>query len=140
MWVKKKKEFDSQKKSFKNQKYEYQKMQVLDSSQSFRYGLYRKSDFKKEKIKKILVNFNSFLKNINSSDPLVIAIKSLTKSFVGELIELSKQLMHEFEETVDWKESSLSKKSIKFAFRLDIIEFYNSLQKKNENLFEKKFF
>lgn len=140
MWVKKKKEFDSQKKSFKNQKYEYQKMQVLDSSQSFRYGLYRKSDFKKEKIKKILVNFNSFLKNINSSDPLVIAIKSLTKSFVGELIELSKQFMHEFEETVDWKESSLSKKSIKFAFRLDIIEFYNSLQKKNENLLEKKFF
>lgn len=140
MWVKKNKEFDSQKKSFKNQKYEYQKMQVLDSSQSFRYGLYRKSDFKKEKIKKILVNFNSFLKNINSSDPLVIAIKSLTKSFVGELIELSKQFMHEFEETVDWKESSLSKKSIKFAFRLDIIEFYNSLQKKNENLLEKKFF
>lgn len=97
MWVRKKMEFYSQKKSFKNQKYEYQKMQVLDSSQSFRYGLYRKSDFKKEKIKKILVNFNSFLKNINSSDPLIIAIKSLTKSFVGELIELSKQLMHEFE-------------------------------------------
>ena len=117
MCVKQDKEFASQKKSFKNQKYEYQKMQVLDSSQSFRYGLYRKSDFKKEKIKKILVNFNSFLKNINSSDPLIIAIKSLTKSFVGELIELSKQLMHEFEETVDWKESSLSKRSIKFAFR-----------------------
>jgi len=83
MCVKQNKEFVSQKKSFKNQKYEYQKMQVLDSSQSFRYGLYRKSDFKKEKIKKILVNFNSFLKNINSSDPLIIDIKILTKIFVG---------------------------------------------------------
>ena len=133
MCVKQNKEFASQKKPFKNQKYEYQKMQVLDSSQSFRYGLYRKSDFKKEKIKKILVNFNSFLKNINSSDPLIIAIKSLTKSFVGELIELSKQLMHEFEETVDWKESSLSKKIIKFAFRFDMLGFHYSPQKKNEN-------
>jgi len=139
MWVRKKMEFYSQKKSFKNQKYEYQKMQVLDSSQSFRYGLYRKSDFKKEKIKKILVNFNSFLKNINSSDPLIIAIKSLTKSFVGELIELSKQLMHEFEETVHWKESVLSKKSIKFAFRLGIVGFHYSSPKKNENLLEQKF-
>lgn len=93
-------------------------MQVLDSSQSFRYGFYRKSDFKKEKIKKIIVHFNSFLKNINSSDPLIIAIKSLTKSFIGEVIELVKQFLHELEESVDWKESQVSKKIIKHALRL----------------------
>ena len=93
MRINKKKEYEFKGKSFENQKYEYQKMQVLDSSQSFRYGFYRKSDFKKEKIKKIIVHFNSFLKNINSSDPLIIAIKSLTKSFIGEVIELVKQFL-----------------------------------------------
>jgi|EP00802_Teleaulax_amphioxeia_P008120 hypothetical protein len=130
MRINKKKEYEFKGKSFENQKYEYQKMQVLDSSQSFRYGFYRKSDFKKEKIKKIIVHFNSFLKNINSSDPLIIAIKSLTKSFIGEVIELVKQFLHELEESVDWKESQVSKKIIKHALRLSFFEHHHSLQKK----------
>jgi len=80
---------------------------------------------KKEKIKKIVINFNPFLKNINSSDPLIIAIKSLTKSFIGELIEFSKQLMSEFEENVDWKEAPLSKKMIKYASKLNLLRIKN---------------
>lgn len=100
------------------QKYEFQKVQALDDNQALRYGFFRKSDFKKEKIKKIVINFNPFLKNINSSDPLIIAIKSLTKSFIGELIEFSKQLMSEFEENVDWKEAPLSKKNDKVRFQI----------------------
>ena len=54
-------------KPLKYQKYEYQKIQMLDTFQAVRYGFYRKSDFKKEKIKKIIVNLNPFLKNINFS-------------------------------------------------------------------------
>lgn len=101
-----------------DQKYEYQKIQALDNFQAIRYGFYRKSDFKKEKIKRIVVNFNPFLKNINSSDPLIIAIKSLTKSFIGELVEFSKKLMHQFEESVDWRETSINKKIIFQALEL----------------------
>jgi len=107
------------------QKYEFQKVQALDDNQALRYGFFRKSDFKKEKIKKIVINFNPFLKNINSSDPLIIAIKSLTKSFIGELIEFSKQLMSEFEENVDWKEAPLSKKMIKYASKLNLLRIKN---------------
>jgi len=107
------------------QKYEFQKVQALDDNQALRYGFFRKSDFKKEKIKKIVINFNPFLKNINSSDPLIIAIKSLTKSFIGELIEFSKQLMSEFEENVDWKEAPLSEKMIKYASKLNLLRIKN---------------
>jgi hypothetical protein len=110
-------------KPLKYQKYEYQKIQMLDTFQAVRYGFYRKSDFKKEKIKKIIVNLNPFLKNINSSDPLVIAIKSLTKNFIGELVEFSKQLMFEIEENVEWKETPISKKILKRALKLSFFNY-----------------
>jgi len=71
-----------------------------------------------KKIKKIVINFNPYLKNIISSDPLIIAIKSLTKSFVSELIEFSKQIMSEFERDINWNQTSISKKIIKFAIKL----------------------
>jgi len=106
-------------KTTKSQQYEYQKIQNLDNSQALRYGFYRKSDFKKEKIKKIIINSIPSLKNINSADPLIIAIKSLTKSFVGELIELSKQLLHELEKDFDWKDALISKKIIFYALKFN---------------------
>ena len=125
MRINKKKEYEFKGKSFENQKYEYQKMQVLDTSQSFRYGFYRKSDFKKEKIKKIIVTLNPYLKNINSSDPLIIAIKSLTKNFIGELVEFSKQLMFEFDENLEWNETPITKKILRCALKLS---FFNHKQ------------
>ena len=67
-------------KSINYQKYEFQKIQSFDNMQAIRYGFYKKGDFKKEKIKKIIVTLNPYLKNINSSDPLKIAIKSLPKT------------------------------------------------------------
>jgi hypothetical protein len=113
------------------QKYEFQKVQALDSIQAVRYGFYRKSDFKKEKIKKIVINFNPYLKNIISSDPLIIAIKSLTKSFISELIEFSKQIMSEFEKDINWNQTSISKKIIKFAVKLYYIGNKDFRSKKN---------
>ena len=104
------------------QNYEFQKIQTLDSVQALRYGFFRKSDFKKEKIKKIIISLNPSLKNINSSDPLIIAIKSLTKSFIGELIEFSKQLVYEFEGDFDWKEALISKKFIYYALKLNLFK------------------
>ena len=104
------------------QRYEFQKIQALDSFQALRYGFFRKSDFKKEKIKKIIINLNPSLKNINSADPLIIAIKSLTKSFIGELIEFSKQLVYEFEEKFDWRQALISKKFIYYALKLNFFK------------------
>lgn len=105
------------------QTYEFQKIQALDNFQAVRYGFYRKSDFKKEKIKKIVIHFNPFLKNINSSDPIIIAIKSLTKSLIGELIEFSKHLMHELEEDVEWTEIPVTKKILKYALKLSFFKW-----------------
>ena len=99
------------------QKYEFEKIQSMDNAQAYRYGFYKKSDFKKEKIKKIVVNFNPFLKNINSSDPLIIAIKSLTKSLIGELIEFSRHLIYEFEENLNWMETPVSNKIINYSLK-----------------------
>jgi len=62
---------------------------------------------KKEKVKKIISIINPFLKNINSSDPLFISMKGLAKLFLGELIEISKQLMFEKNDTVEWFENPL---------------------------------
>lgn len=77
------------------QNMEYEKIQNFNKNQIFRYGYYRRADFKKDKIKKIISIFNPFLKNINSIDPFFITVKGLTKLFIGELIEYSKQVMYE---------------------------------------------
>jgi len=80
--------------------------------QMVRYGYYRRSDLKKDKVKKIIYSFNSFLKNINSSDPLVVSIKSLTKLFIGEIIDISKQMMFEIRDTLKWIDSPINLKHI----------------------------
>mmetsp|Transcript_4797 Transcript_4797/g.11548 ORF Transcript_4797/g.11548 Transcript_4797/m.11548 type:complete len:133 (+) Transcript_4797:900-1298(+) len=86
---------------------EYRKIQVFSKIQALRYGYFRRSDLKKEKIKKIVSNINPFLKNINSSDPLIISIKGLTKFFVGEMIEICKQLMYEKKDSEEWVENPI---------------------------------
>jgi hypothetical protein len=105
------------------QNYVFQEIQALDNFQAVRYEFYRKIDFKKEKIKKIVIHFNPFLKNINSKYPINIAIKSLTKSLVGELIEFSKHLIYELEEDVEWTETPASKKILKCALKLSFFKW-----------------
>lgn len=125
MKPKKKKAMNYSEKSINYQKYEFQKIQNFDNIQAIRYGFYKKGDLKKEKIKKIIVTLNPYLKNINSSDPLIIAIKSLTKNFIGELVEFSKQLMFEFDENLEWNETPITKKILKYALKLS---FFNHKQ------------
>jgi len=97
----------NQKKISIEQQLEYKKIKSFSKIQIVRYGFYRQSDLKKEKVKKVIANINPFLKNINSSDPLFISMKGLAKLFIGELIEISKQIMFEKNDTVEWFENPL---------------------------------
>ena len=81
---------------------EYDKISVFTEFQTIRYGYYRSSDLRKDKVKKILSGFSPLLKNINSSDPLVISLKGIAKLFIGEMIEISKQIMFEKNEDYNW--------------------------------------
>ncbi len=103
---------------------EYRKIQIFSKLQALRYGYFRRSDLKKEKVRKIISNINPFLKNINSSDPLVISIKGLAKFFIGEVIEISKQIMYEKKKSVEWTQNpvhtSLALKCIKSFSLLDL--------------------
>jgi len=89
------------------QKTEFKKIKNFSKIQIIRYGFFRQSDLKKEKVKKIVIGINPFLKNISSSDPLFISMKGLAKLFIGELIEISKQIMFEKSDTVEWFENPL---------------------------------
>jgi hypothetical protein len=111
------KKFILQKKSstgafIKNENSEYAKIQLFTKIQMIRYGYYRRSDLKKDKIKKIICNFNPFLKNINSSDPLIVSLKGLVKLFIGEIIEVSKQIMYEKKDNVQWLDNAIQPKHI----------------------------
>ena len=96
---------------------EYSKIKSFNTIQASRYGFYRQSDLRKEKIKRIIAGVNPFLKNINSSDPLFISIKGLAKIFIGELIEISKQIMIEKNDVIDFFDSSLQAIHINFGFK-----------------------
>mmetsp|Transcript_65879 Transcript_65879/g.157191 ORF Transcript_65879/g.157191 Transcript_65879/m.157191 type:complete len:130 (+) Transcript_65879:1216-1605(+) len=85
----------------------YKNTQSFTKLHAIRYGFHRRSDLKKEKIKKIIGNANPFLVNINSSDPLIISIKGITKFFIGEIIEISKEIMHKKNDTVEWIQNPL---------------------------------
>ena len=91
---------------------EYSKIQLFTKTQLIRYGYYRRSDLKKDKIKKVLCSFNPFLKNINSSDPLILSLKGLMKLFIGEIIEISKQIMFEKQDNVQWLDNAIQPKHI----------------------------
>jgi xanthosine utilization system XapX-like protein len=91
----------------KLQETEFKKIQFFTKFQASRYGFYRRSDLKKEKVKKIIGRVNPFLTNINSSDPLVMSIKGITKFFIGEIIEISKEIMHRKNDTVEWVQNPI---------------------------------
>mmetsp|Transcript_48814 Transcript_48814/g.97733 ORF Transcript_48814/g.97733 Transcript_48814/m.97733 type:complete len:133 (-) Transcript_48814:174-572(-) len=102
---------------------EYRKIQAFSKLQALRYGFFRRSDLKKEKVKKIISNINPFLKNVNSSDPLIISIKGLAKFFIGELTETTKQIMFEQRQSVEWTESPL-----KISFALSNVKSFSLLK------------
>ena len=89
------------------QKTEFEKIKTFSNAQISRYGFFRRADLKKEKIKKILVQICPNLKNINSSDTLVISIKGLVKLFIGKLVEKSKKRMLASNDSVDWSENPI---------------------------------
>mmetsp|Transcript_31673 Transcript_31673/g.71236 ORF Transcript_31673/g.71236 Transcript_31673/m.71236 type:complete len:138 (-) Transcript_31673:1238-1651(-) len=103
-------------KLFKKKNKDFEKINKLNSFQLIRYGYYRRSDLKKEKIKKIISQSNFVLKNITSVDPLIIAIKGLAKIYIGEKIEKSKQLMFEYEDTSHWTNSSVQNNHLSKSF------------------------
>jgi hypothetical protein len=106
-----------------NRNSEYSKIQLFTKIQMIRYGYYRRSDLKKDKIKKIICNFNPFLKNINSSDPLIISLKGLMKLFIGEIIEISKQIMFEKKDNVQWLDNAIQPKHIFEGINRQFINF-----------------
>jgi len=109
---------------YNNENSEYAKIQLFTKNQMTRYGYYRRSDIKKDKIKKIICNFNPFLRNINSSDPLIISLKGLTKLFVGELIEISRQIMYEKKDNVQWHDNAIQPKHIYESVDRQLLKFF----------------
>jgi hypothetical protein len=95
----------------------YKKIQSFTKVHALRYGFYRRSDLKKEKIKKIIGNVLPFLVNINSSDPLVISIKGITKFFTCEIIEISKEIMHKKNDTVEWIQNPIETSHIRRSLK-----------------------
>jgi len=102
---------ETKKKVSNSQKKEFEKIQSLSKNQITRYGFFRSTDLRKEKVKKIIAHVNPILKNINSSDHLLISIKGLAKLFVGEVIERAKTNMYILNDSVDWIEQPVQKKS-----------------------------
>ena len=106
-----------------NENSEYSKIQMFTKIQMIRYGYFRRSDLKKDKIKKIICNFNPFLKNINSSDPLIITLKGLMKLLIGEIIEISKQIMFEKKDNVQWLDNAIQPKHIHESINRQFINY-----------------
>ena len=103
---------------------EYSKIQLFTKTQMIRYGYYRRSDLKKDKMKNIICSFNPFLKNINSSDPLILSLKGLVKIFVGEIIEISKQIMFEKKDNVQWLDNAIQPKHIYESINRQLFSFF----------------
>uniref|UniRef100_A0A7S1XG47 Transcription initiation factor TFIID subunit 11 n=1 Tax=Compsopogon caeruleus TaxID=31354 RepID=A0A7S1XG47_9RHOD len=79
----------------KAQKHEYEVVNTFSEAQMRRYESYKRSDLKKEKMKKILMAINPAFGTTAPSDPVMIAIKGLAKLFVGEVVEAALEVMRE---------------------------------------------
>lgn len=66
-------------------KFEYEQVAKFAPAQLKRYEQYRRSDLKKEKVKKVLAALNPAL--AKASDHYLIAVKGLAKVFVGDVVE-----------------------------------------------------
>ena len=91
--------------------HEYQVVSKFSPAQMERYEHYRRSDLKKEKVKKVLIALNPSL--AKASDQYLLAVKGLAKVFVGDVVE------HALEIQRQWKESgALQPKHIREAYRI----------------------
>jgi transcription initiation factor TFIID subunit 11 len=68
-------------------RHEYEQVARFGPNQLRRYEQYRRSDLKKDKFKRVLTAINPVFGKIASSDPFLIAVKGLTKLFVGDVVE-----------------------------------------------------
>jgi transcription initiation factor TFIID subunit 11 len=68
-------------------RHEYEQVARFGPNQLHRYEQYRRSDLKKDKFKRVLAAINPMFAKIASSDPFLIAVKGLTKLFVGDVVE-----------------------------------------------------
>ncbi|KAA8495384.1 Transcription initiation factor TFIID subunit 11 [Porphyridium purpureum] len=66
---------------------EFELVEKLSDEQMQRYEAMRRSDLKKEKIKKLLIAINPAFGTMAPKDPYVLAIKGLGKVFVGDVVE-----------------------------------------------------
>lgn len=91
-------------------KFEYEQVAKFGPSQLKRYEQYRRSDLKKEKVKKVLTALNPAL--ARASDQYIIAIKGLAKVFVGDVVEAALQVKLQFGD-----KGALQPKHIREAYR-----------------------
>jgi len=84
----------------------------LTDEQMKRYEFYRRSDLRKEKVKKLLSSYNFIPPATSPSDSFIIAVKGLAKVFVGEVVENALEVQEQ------WKESGpLQPKHVREAYR-----------------------
>lgn len=91
-------------------KFEFEQVERLSPAQLRRYEQFRRSDLKNQKIKKVLVNLNPMLQK--ASEPYIIAVKGLTKLFVGDVVEKAIDIRMELGE-----KGALQPKHIREAYR-----------------------
>lgn len=91
-------------------KHEYEQVAKFGAVQLQRYEQYRRSDLKKEKIKKVLTAINPLL--AKSSDQFLIAVKGLAKVFVGDIVEEALEVRGQCKE-----EGALQPKHLREAYR-----------------------
>lgn len=92
-------------------KHEYDVVSKFSPAQMRRYEQYRRSDLKKEKVKKVLTALHPSL--AKASDLFIIAIKGLAKVFVGDVVESALEVQKQ------WGESGpLQPKHIREAYRI----------------------
>jgi transcription initiation factor TFIID subunit 11 len=90
--------------------HEYEQVARFGPTQLQRYEQYRRSDLKKEKIKKVLTAINPILSK--SSDPFLIAVKGLAKVFVGDVVETALEFRQQCGDT-----GPLQTKHLREAYR-----------------------
>lgn len=88
----------------------YEQVAKFGPKQLQRYEQYRRSDLKKEKVKKLLTALNPAL--AKSSDPFLIAVKGLAKLFVGDIVEAAIDVRKQNGET-----GALQPKHLREAYR-----------------------
>jgi transcription initiation factor TFIID subunit 11 len=90
--------------------HEHEQVARFGPTQLQRYEQYRRSDLKKEKIKKVLTAINPIL--AKSSDPFLIAVKGLAKVFVGDVVETALEIRRQYGES-----GPLQTKHLREAYR-----------------------